>query len=64
MIERAPEMLARLKTMFRYRIPAGVEPVYSKAQVWLKTRKGGRVLVDRAVLKLWQAADQHNLLRR
>jgi GT2 family glycosyltransferase len=47
--------------MLRYRIPAGVEPVYSEGQVSLRTRQGGRVLIDRTVLELWQAADQHNL---
>jgi GT2 family glycosyltransferase len=47
--------------MLRYRIPAGVEPVYSKEHVMLRTREGGRVMIDRRVLKLWQAADQHDL---
>ncbi len=47
--------------MPRYHIPAGVEPVYSEKQVMLKTQVGGRVLIDRTVLKLWQAADQHDL---
>ena len=47
--------------MLHYRIPAGVEPIYSNEQVLLSTREGGRVMVDRMVLKLWQAADQHDL---
>jgi GT2 family glycosyltransferase len=47
--------------MIRYRIPAGVEPIYSNEQVLLSTRQGGRVMIDRMVLKLWQAADQHDL---
>jgi GT2 family glycosyltransferase len=47
--------------MLRYRIPAGVEPIYSNEQILLSTREGGRVLVDRMVLRLWQTADQHIL---
>ena len=47
--------------MLRYRIPAGVEAIYSNGQVLLSTQEGGRVLVDRTVLRLWQAADQHHL---
>jgi GT2 family glycosyltransferase len=47
--------------MLRYRIPAGVEPIYSNEQVLLSTREGGRIIVDRTVLSLWQAANQHDL---
>jgi GT2 family glycosyltransferase len=47
--------------MPHYRIPAGIEPIYSNEQVLLSTREGGRVMVDRMVLRLWQAADQHDL---
>ena len=47
--------------MLHYRIPAGVEPIYSNGQVLLSTREGGRVMVDRTVLRLWQVAGQHEL---
>lgn len=47
--------------MIRYYVPAGVEPIYSNEQVLLSTQEGGRVMVDRMVLKLWQTASQHDL---
>ena len=47
--------------MIEYCIPPGVEPVYLNKQVLLSTPQGGRVTIDRMVLSLWQAADQHNL---
>jgi GT2 family glycosyltransferase len=47
--------------MLRYRIPTGVELIKSNEQILLSTQEGGRVMVDRTVLKLWQAADQHDL---
>ncbi len=47
--------------MIDYRIPPGVEPSYMNKQVLLSTPQGGRVMIDRMVLQLWQAADQHNL---
>jgi GT2 family glycosyltransferase len=47
--------------MIDYRIPPGVEPIYMNKQVLLSTPQGGRVMIDRMVLQLWQAANQHTL---
>ncbi len=42
---------------FRYQIPTGVRSDQSRGQIFLKTREGGRVWVDKSVLRLWHAAD-------
>jgi GT2 family glycosyltransferase len=44
-----------------YQIPPGVEPVQSNGRNLLSTPEGGRVIVDQAVLALWQAVHQSTL---
>jgi|GEM_PF-1331810 len=44
--------------MIRYHIPPGVETIHSDQHILLSTQPGGRVMVDRMILQLWQTAHQ------
>jgi hypothetical protein len=47
--------------MIRYHAPANVQLIEDNAGVFLATNEGGRVKIDRRLLRLWQMADQKTL---
>jgi len=53
MVDSVPEIF--------YQIPAGVQASYQSGCAFLSTPHGGKVLVDRRVIDLWQKADQARL---
>jgi GT2 family glycosyltransferase len=57
----APYLAPAQQDSIVYQHPLGVNPIIQKNQILLTTPQGGRVWIDRMVLRLWEAADQRRM---